>query len=99
MNTFKCLVAFVGAAVFAGFAGVSASPRQVPPTLPGVTVFTDARLISADGARFTTEWVQYKIDLTGWSVASVIGAFGFATNDTDNPGYPQSIYFDDIVWE
>lgn len=52
-----------------------------------------------DGARFTTEWAQYKIDLSGWSVSSVIGAFGFATNDTDNPGHPQSIYFDDIVWE
>ena len=52
-----------------------------------------------DGARFTPEWKQYKIDLSLWSVSSVIGAFGFATNDTDNPGQTQSIYFDDIVWE
>lgn len=47
----------------------------------------------------TVEWQQFTIDLSRWSVESVIGGFGFATNDTSNPGLTQVIYFDDIVWE
>lgn len=47
----------------------------------------------------TVDWQQFTIDLSRWSVESVIGAFGFATNDNDNPGIDQRIYFDDIVWE
>ena len=50
MTTSKCLAALVGVALFAGFAALSASP-QVAPALPGVTAFTGARLISADGVR------------------------------------------------
>ncbi len=52
-----------------------------------------------DGDNFTPEWKQYKIDISKWSITSVIGAFGWASNDTSNPGVTQSIYFDDIVWE
>ncbi len=52
-----------------------------------------------DGQHVTNDWVQYKIDVSMWSIDSLIGAFGFSTNDTDNPGQTQSIYFDDIVWE
>ena len=52
-----------------------------------------------DGGRFTTDWQQFTHDLSGWSIDSLIGAFGWASNDTDNPGETQSIYIDDIVWE
>jgi hypothetical protein len=52
-----------------------------------------------DGSSFTTEWKQYSIDLSQWGLYSVIGAFGWSSNDTANPGMTQSIYFDDIVWE
>jgi hypothetical protein len=52
-----------------------------------------------NGGRFTTEWVQYKLDVSQWAIKDLIGAFGFSTNDTDNPGMTQSTYFDDIVWE
>ncbi len=54
---------------------------------------------ATDGGRPTTEWKQFTIDLSGYALSSVIGAFGFSTNDNDNPGVTQSIYIDDIVWE
>ena len=47
----------------------------------------------------TAEWQTFTIDLSKWSVESLIGAFGFSTNDNTNPGLTQVIYFDDIVWE
>jgi hypothetical protein len=52
-----------------------------------------------DGANLTPDWKQYTLDVSKWSITSLIGAFGFSTNDTNNPGLTQSIYLDDIVWE
>ncbi len=52
-----------------------------------------------DSGKPTVEWQQFSIDLSRWSVESVIGGFGFATNDNSNPGLTQVLYFDDIVWE
>jgi len=46
-----------------------------------------------------SSWQQFSIDLTKWSVDQVIGGFGWAANDSDNPGQNLSLYFDDIVWE
>ena len=54
---------------------------------------------TTDGGRFKGEWQHFELDLTSWSLDSVIGAFGWSSNDTDNPGQTQSLYFDDIVWE
>jgi hypothetical protein len=54
---------------------------------------------ATDGGRFNGEWQQFTLDLSSWSLDSLIGAFGWASNDTDNPGVTQSIYIDDIVWE
>jgi len=45
------------------------------------------------------EWMPFSVDLSRWSVDQVIGGFGWAANDSDNPGQTLSIYFDDIVWE
>lgn len=82
----------VGCSVFPGFPPMCKDETVMPPV---ATAFAPTE----DSARFTPEWKQYKIDLSRWSVESVIGGFGFSTNDTDNPGRTQIIYFDDIVWE
>lgn len=47
----------------------------------------------------SSEWQEFKIDLSKWSVLQLIAAFGFSTNDDVNPGLTQVIYLDDIVWE
>jgi hypothetical protein len=88
--------------------GCSVFPAM-PPAVPApVVTCTDtgtsppspyAFAPGEQGAVATAEWQQFKIDLSRWSVEQVIGAFGYATNDNSNPGLPQVIYFDDIVWE
>jgi hypothetical protein len=72
-------------------------PTCLDTTVTPATPFKFAPTENSD--RFTPEWVQYRIDLTRWSVESVIGAFGFSTNDNDFPAQTQVLYFDDIVWE
>jgi len=47
----------------------------------------------------TGEWQQFTLPLNQWALESVIGGFGWSTNDNQNPGQTQSIYLDDIVWE
>jgi hypothetical protein len=47
----------------------------------------------------TGPWQELTIPLNTWSISNVIGAFGWAMNDTENPGQTLSIYLDDIVWE
>jgi hypothetical protein len=81
-----------GCSVFPGTPAMCTDTTLDPPT-----PFAFAPL--EESARFTPEWKQYQIDLSKWSVDSLIGAFGWSSNDSDNPGQTQSIYFDDIVWE
>jgi hypothetical protein len=47
----------------------------------------------------TTDWQEYRFDLSKWSVSQLIAAFGFSTNEDANPKLTQVIYLDDIVWE
>ena len=47
----------------------------------------------------TGPWQELTIPLDTWSITNVIGAFGWAMNDTENPNHQLSIYLDDIVWE
>lgn len=52
-----------------------------------------------NGGKLEAAWTQYELPIQGWGVRSVIGAFGFSVNDTENPGQTISVYVDDIVWE
>lgn len=85
------------------FFDVGCSVFPDTPPLCTDTTFTPAVPYSfaptEDSGKPTLEWQQFSIDLSKWSVESVIGGFGFATNDTSNPGATQVLYFDDIVWE
>jgi len=55
---------------------------------------------AAGAAGSRADWKQFTLtQLSQWSIDSLIGAFGWSTNDSDNPGQTQSIYLDDIVWE
>jgi hypothetical protein len=47
----------------------------------------------------TSDWQQFSFTIDNWGLQSVIGAFGFSINDSDNPGQLLSIYVDDIVWD
>ncbi len=76
----------------------AAATPGAPATVDCSTIFK-----AVDGGRLTTDWKQFTLDFTtpfsNQSVSSLIGAFGWSSNDTDNPGMTQSIYIDDIVWE
>jgi hypothetical protein len=81
-----------GCSVFPGF----------PPTCTDDTVSPPAPYAfspAEESGQPTPDWQTFTVDLSRWSVESVIGAFGFSTNDNANPGRTQVIYFDDIVWE
>jgi len=82
----------VGCSVFPGMPPTCTDTSTVPPS---PYAFSPGE----QGAPATAEWTQQKIDLSRWSVEQLIGAFGYASNDNANPGLPQVIYFDDIVWE
>jgi hypothetical protein len=56
-------------------------------------------VVADDTTRLEPNWKNFTIDLSTWSVESLIGAFGFASNTDANPQFTQIIYFDDIVWE
>jgi hypothetical protein len=81
-----------GCAIFPGTPPICTDTSTVPPS---AYAFAPGEM----GDVATTEWKQIKIDLSRWSVEQLIGAFGYASNDNDNPGLPQVLYFDDIVWE
>lgn len=85
-----------GCSIFPG------TPPMCIDTIPEPDVpyfFNPTEEETANTTPISTNWTEYRVDLTRWSVESVIGAFGFSTNDTGNEGLTQSIYFDDIVWE
>lgn len=84
----------VGCSVFPGTPPACIDETRTPPQPPGY-LFGPIE----DSGNLGVEWKQYELSLANWSVEQLIGAFGFATNDTDNPGSPMSMYFDDIVWE
>jgi hypothetical protein len=54
---------------------------------------------SEDPRQLEPNWKEFTINLSTWSVESLIGAFGFASNTNSNPEAVQIIYLDDIVWE
>lgn len=85
-----------GCSIFPGTPPMCVDTTTTPP---GPYFFNPLEEETSNTVPISTEWTQYKVDLSRWSVESVIGAFGFSTNDTENPGATQSIYFDDIVWE
>jgi hypothetical protein len=47
----------------------------------------------------TTTWQQFSLDISNWGLTSLIGAFGFSMNDTENPSHVVSLYIDDVVWD
>jgi hypothetical protein len=59
--------------------------------------YTDSIKAQAD-VTLTTSWMKYKIDLTGQTYSSVLGAFGWTWAATD-AGASGSFLVDDIVWE
>jgi hypothetical protein len=77
----------------------AADTTTVPPTER--SVFCDAFRNAPQNtiSPLTGQWQQYVLPMNTWGLESIIGAFGFAINDTENPGQTLSIYFDDIVWE
>jgi hypothetical protein len=79
--------------------GCQLSSSGGPPSCLDANGVDPYPFAATDGGRFKGEWQQFTLDLSGWSMDSVIGAFGWSSNDTDNPGQTQSIYIDDIVWE
>jgi hypothetical protein len=81
-----------GCSVFPGSPPMCTDTTQTPP-VPRAFSPTE------DSGTPTTTWQTFTIDLSKWSVESLIAAFGFSTNDNNNPGLTQVIYFDDIVWE
>lgn len=82
----------LGCSVFPGTPAVCKDESRMPPV---PLLFEPIQ----ESGNLGVDWKQYQIDLSQWSVEQLIGAFGFATNDTDNPASPMSMYFDDIVWE
>jgi hypothetical protein len=99
----------VGCSVF------PAMPPDVPETI--VTCTDTAKTPPAPyffspgemGGPATAEWTEMRIDLSRWSVESLISGFGYSSNvemncvevvaGQDCQGLPQIIYIDDIVWE
>lgn len=88
----------VGCSVFPGMDPICQDLSD--PTLPHAFAPVE------ESAKLTSDWVQYKIDLTKFSVEQLIGAFGWSLNDSENPPVApspyapvHSIYLDDIVWE
>lgn len=81
-----------GCSVFPGVPPICTNTSTTPPSY-------NAFAPGEKGETPTAEWQQFKVDLSRWSVEQVIGAFGYSSNDNANPGLPQTIYFDDIVWE
>lgn len=63
-------------------------------------VFCDQNFVQqGDPVGLTGGWQELIIPLNTWGITNVIGAFGWAMNDTENPGQTLNIYLDDIVWE
>ena len=95
-----------------GIEGDQAKPKQpygdkatqiFPPNPDDPTAqryFPDQNFVAqGDPVQLTGPWQELTIPLDTWSVSNVIGAFGWAMNDTENPNQTLSIYLDDIVWE
>ncbi len=70
-----------------------------PTSMRQVFCGTGFREGDAGNSYLTGQWQQFSIPLDRWGLTSVIGAFGFSINDTENPGQTLSIYIDDIVWD
>jgi hypothetical protein len=95
-----------------GIDGKKANPAQ-PYSDKGCQIFkadptdpTSMRLVFCDtffqvgnAGALSGTWQQFTLDVSNWGLTSLIGAFGFSINDTENPGQTVSIYIDDIVWD
>ncbi|HXK18501.1 MAG TPA: hypothetical protein VNG33_11895 [Polyangiaceae bacterium] len=84
-----------GCSVFPGMPPTVTCTDTSDPLHPVPYAFAPSKTTNS----LKNEWQQFSVDLSKWSVDQVIGGFGWAANDSDNPGKTLSLYFDDIVWE
>lgn len=91
-----------GCIVFPGTDPICVDDSRTPPAPYAFAPAEDSGkiLVSTDDPRqLDPNWREFTVNLSTWSIESLIGAFGFASNTNANPEFTQIIYFDDIVWE